>query len=204
MPAEASERLTLEKTVTLRDDTKVIIRDMRPEDIQMSFEFFAALPPEDRKYLRADVTRWEVVERRIEHIESGRALRLVVLSGDEIVADGALELTGHGWGENIAEMRLIVARRFQRLGLGSLVARELYFQAAEQKVDRIVVRMMRPQVGAHRIMKRLGFQDEFLIPEHVRDQDGVWQDLIIMRCNLEDLWSEMEGVFAEGDWRRHR
>jgi RimJ/RimL family protein N-acetyltransferase len=71
-------------------------------------------------------------------------------------------------------------------------------------VDRVVARMMRPQVGAQRIMKRLGFHDEFLIPEHVRDQDGNWQDMIIMRCNLEDLWKEMEGVFEGSDIRWHR
>ena len=72
------------------------------------------------------------------------------------------------------------------------------------KVDRIVARMMRPQAGAQRIMKRLGFHDEFLIPEHVRDQDGIWQDMIIMRCNLDDLWREMEGVFEDSDIQWHR
>jgi hypothetical protein len=25
-----------------------------------------------------------------------------------------------------------------------------------------------------------------------------------MRCNLEDLWQEIEGAFAETDWQRHR
>jgi hypothetical protein len=67
-----------------------------------------------------------------------------------------------------------------------------------------MARLMRPQTGAHRIMKRLGFSEEFLIAEHVRDQDGMWQDLIIMRCPLEDLWQEMESNFESSDWRRHR
>jgi RimJ/RimL family protein N-acetyltransferase len=194
----------VDKSVTLKDGRSLVIRDMRPEDTQRSFEFFAALRDIDRKYLRADVRRWEVVERRTRELDTGRALRLVAVDDDEIVADGALELAGHGWGENIAEIRLIVAHPYQRLGLGALMARELYFLAAERKVDRIVARMMRPQVGAQRIMKRLGFHDEFLIPEHVRDQDGNWQDLIIMRCNLEDLWGEMEGMFEESDIRWHR
>jgi RimJ/RimL family protein N-acetyltransferase len=74
----------------------------------------------------------------------------------------------------------------------------------QHKLDRIVVRVMRPQSRAHRIMKRLGFREEFLIPEHVRDQDGAWQDLIIMRCNLEDLWNEMESLVEASDWRWHR
>jgi RimJ/RimL family protein N-acetyltransferase len=194
----------MEKNVTLKDGTEVTIRDMRADDVQRSFDFFAALPEEDRRYLRVDVARWEFVERRSKEIDPTRVRRLVVLDGDQIVADGSLELAGHGWGDNIAEIRLIVARSFQRRGLGLVLARELYFIATEAKVDRIVARMMGPQVGAQRIMKRLGFHDEFLIPEHVRDQEGNWQDLIIMRCNLEDLWKEMEGVFEDSDIRWHR
>ena len=192
------------KTVALRDGREVVVRDMQPDDSERSFEFFAALPEDDRRYLRVDVTRREIVEMRTRDLDTGRVVRLVAVDGDEIVADGALELAGHGWGNNIAEIRIIVARSHQRLGLGTLLARELYFIAAERKVDRIVVRMMRPQRGARQIFKRLGFKDEFLIPEHVRDQDGRWQDLIIMRCNLEDLWAEMESLLEGSDVQWHR
>ncbi len=194
----------IHKTVTLADQRAVLIRTMRPDDVERSHTFFLQLPEQDRKYLRVDVTRPELVQRRIHDMLDGRVVRLVALDGDEIVADGGLELQGHGWGENIAEIRLIVARPYQRIGLGALMARELYFLAAERRVDRIVARMMRPQEGAHRIFRRLGFKDEFLIPEHVRDQDGNWQDLIIMRCTLEDLWREMEEMFEQTDWQRYR
>ncbi len=194
----------IEKTVTLKDGSQVVIRGMVPGDAQRSFEFFAGLPADDRRYLRVDVTRWEMVDRRTRELDSGRVVRLVADDGEKIVADGTLELEGHGWGNNVAELRVIVARPYQRLGLGTIVARELYFLAAERKVDRIVVRMMRPQAGAHRIFKRLGFADEFLIPEHVRDQDGNWQDLIIMRCNLEDMWREMERLLEGSDIQWHR
>lgn len=194
----------MEKLVTLKNGGKVTIRDLRENDADAVFGFFARLPAEDRKYLRVDVTKYEMLSHRYRDVVDHRVCRLVAEAEEEIVADGALELKGHGWGEHIGEMRLIVARPFQRLGLGSLLAKELYFLAAEEKIDRIVVRLMKPQVGAHRIMRRLGFQDEFCIPSQAQDQDGKWQDLIIMRCNLEVLWDEMEGVFAQSDWRSHR
>lgn len=194
----------VEKTVTLKDGAEVAIRNMRPSDVEMSFAFFGALPEEDRRYLRVDVTRREIVERRTTELDSGRVDRLVAVVGDEIVADGSLELQGHGWGDAIGELRLIVARPYQHRGLGTLLARELYYLALQHKLDRIVVRVMRPQSRAHRIMKRLGFREEFLIPEHVRDLDGAWQDLIIMRCNLDELWREMESLVEASDWRWHR
>jgi RimJ/RimL family protein N-acetyltransferase len=194
----------IEKNLMLKDGRQVTVRHLHPSDVERSYEFFCSLPEEDRKYLRVDVTRRRMVERRTTEIDRSRAERLVVVHDDEIVADGALELEGHGWGDNVAEIRLIVARNWQRYGLGTLLARELFHLASRSRVDRIIARLMRPQTGAHRILRRLGFSEEFLVPEHVRDQDGNWQDLIIMRCPLEDLWREMESEFETLDWRRHR
>lgn len=194
----------ISKTVSIRDGRTVTVRRMRPDDVQRSYEFFCALPEEDRKYLRVDVTRRDLVERRTLETDERRAVRVVAEHDGEIVADGTLELEGHGWGDNVAEVRLIVARRWQRLGMGTVMARELFHLASKYRVDRIVVRLMRPQAGAHRIFKRLGFHEEFLIPEHVRDRSGTWQDLIIMRCPLDELWRDLEDTLAEGDWQRHR
>jgi len=194
----------LEHTAILENGRVVTVRSIRPEDVNLSFSFFKALPPADRKYLRRDVTRYPVSRRRIDLVDRGRMELLVALAGGEIVADGALELADHGWGDNIAEIRLIIARPWQRLGLGTLMAKELFVLAAEHRVDRIVVRMMRPQQGARRIFRKLGFQDEFILPKHVRDRSGEWQDMVIMRCNLEDLWQEMEGMASERDWTLHR
>ena len=202
--ADHGARTDVIKTVTLRDGSAVTVRRMQPNDVQRSYEFFCALPAEDRKYLRVDVTRRDLVERRTLENDHQRVVRVVAEHDGEIAADGSLELEGHGWGENIAEVRLIVGRPWQRLGLGTVVARELFHLATQYRVDKIVARLMRPQAGAHRIFKRLGFHEEFLIPEHVRDQSGAWQDLIIMRCPLEKLWRDLEVELAESDWRRHR
>jgi len=193
----------MNKQVTLKDDQVVLIRDMKAADVDQSFDFFAGLPADDRKYLRRDVTRRDVIERRIEIMKGGRVRRLVALSDKEIVADGSLDLEGHGWGDDVAEIRLIVARPFQRLGLGRQLARELFLLAAQNRVERIMVRMLAPQESALCIFRKLGFHDEFLIPQHVRDREGNLQDMIVMRCNLEDLWHEMENLVEFSDFPRN-
>lgn len=203
-PAHAHRSDAIEKTVTLKDGKAVTIRRMCPDDVERSYAFFCALPPEDRVYLRTDVTRRDLVERRTTEHDRQRTERVVVVHGDEIVGDGTLEIQGHGWGDGVAEIRLLVARPWQRLGLGTVIARELFHLASRRQIDRIVARLMRPQLGAHRILRRLGFNEEFLIPEHVRDQDGAWQDLIIMRCSIEGLWRDIEYELTTGDFQRHR
>jgi L-amino acid N-acyltransferase YncA len=196
--------LDQEQRVRLKSGTEVLIRHMVPDDLERSITFFHELPEDDRAFLRVDVTRRDHVERRIREAETGRVRRLVALDGDRIVADGGLELFGHGWKEHAAELRLIVARDFQRQGLGMLMARELFGLAAHEKVEEIVVKMMRPQIAARRIFRKLGFREEFSLPRWVKDLRGVKQDLIVMQCDLNALWEELEEHFTGRDWQRTR
>ena len=101
-------------------------------------------------------------------------------------------------------MRLIVARPYRRKGLGMLMARELYSLAAHSKVEEIVAKMMRPQVAARSIFRRLGFREETVLPDYVKDRHGHRQDLILMRCDLKALWSELEDFIATRDFQRTR
>lgn len=194
----------MEKTVHLKDGTEVVIRPLTAEDLDRSSAFFQGLPAEDREYLRVDVTRPDVVERRIREVAGGKVKRLVAVVNEEIVADGALELGGHDWTCHVGELRLIVARDFQRKGLGMLMARELYALAASEKVEQVIVSMMRPQTAARNIFRKLGFREEITLRDHVKDRSGRTQDLIIMRCDLEALWRELETRFADSDWQRTR
>ncbi len=196
----------MRKEVKLKDGTRVVVRPMRDADLDRSLAFFEALPTEDRAYLRRDVSRRDVVEQRIRAMQTGWVKRMVAVVDDRIVADAALELELErgGWKEHIAELRLIVAREFQRRGLGRLMARELYSIAAEAKIEEIVVRMMRPQVAARSIFRKLGFHEETLLPDYVTDVTGRKQDLILMRCDLDALWRELEDFIVTGDFQRSR
>jgi ribosomal protein S18 acetylase RimI-like enzyme len=194
----------MEKIEALKDGKKVTIRELQIKDLDRLMKFYSGLPPEDRKYLRIDVTNREVVQQRIELTKEGNVIRLIALCDDEIVADGALELSGEEWRKHQGELRVIVARSFQHKGLGMIMVRELYFIAVEKNVGQIVVKMMRPQVAAQRIFRKLGFREELLIPDYVRDIAGKKQDLIIMTCDIKELWKELEHFYTDSDWQRCR
>ncbi len=194
----------MKKTLKLKDGTKVFIQPMRTGDVEASLAFFQALPAEDRKYLRRDVTQREVIKERIEAMQTGRVKRLVAVLNNEIIGDGSLEVEAFGWKSHISEIRLIVARPFQRQGLGRLLAHELFWLAAAEKVEQIVLKLMGPQVAARKIAERLGFTEDSTLSEYVKDQAGLKQDLIIMRCDLQALMREMENVMADSDFQRSR
>jgi L-amino acid N-acyltransferase YncA len=195
----------MEKVVRLKDDTEVLIRDLRDDDAEQSLAFFQALPPADRIYLRNDVTRRDVIEERIRKMRIGKILRLVAINDDDqIVADGSLESEGYSWKDHVAELRLIVAAAFQRKSLGMLLARELYLQAVSMRVEELVAKVMRPQKAALKVVERLGFKEQAVFPDYVKDIEGQKHDLIIMRCKLQHLLSELEDYFALSDWQRTR
>ncbi len=187
----------------LKDGTEVEIRTMTADDLERSYAFFQALPEEDRQYLRVDVTIKDVVRRRVHDVKGDAIRRLVAVVGGEIVADGSLEKEG-GWKAHSAELRLIVSRRCQGQGLGMLMARELYHLASSEQVEALVVKMMRPQKAARRIFEKLGFRRGAVLEDYVKDRRGQAQDLVVMHCNLSDLWAELEHHVSSTDWVRTR
>jgi L-amino acid N-acyltransferase YncA len=194
----------MNKIETLKDGKKVVIRTLAMRDLEKLMAFYRSLPLEDRKYLRVDVTDKTVVTERIRLADEGHVFRIVALANDKIVGDGALELSGEKWRKHQGEIRVIVSRSFRRKGLGLILMRELYFLAAAKNVEKVVAKMMRPQKSARAICLRLGFREEHLIPDYVKDLSGKSQDLIIMTCDLKDMWSELDAFYGDTDWQRCR
>jgi L-amino acid N-acyltransferase YncA len=192
----------MNKTETLKDGTAVVIRDLKPEDLETLMKFYAALPEEDRKYLKVDVTDRDVVRKRIALIEQGNVFRLVALAGGRVLADAMLEVSAEEWRRHQGELRVIVAPDFRHKGLGLVMMRELYFIAAGRNVEIMVAKFMRPQEGARRICRRLGFHEESILPDYVKDRSGEVQDLIVMTADMKEFWNDLESFYHGADWER--
>jgi RimJ/RimL family protein N-acetyltransferase len=203
-PTKDKDRTIMTKTERMKDGTDVTIQRIGPDDIDKLMEFYSGLPEEDRRYLKFDVTDRRAVAKRLRRVETGDDIRIAAFHGGVIVASGALELSGEAWSKHQAEIRVIIGRPFQKRGLGTIMIRELYFIAVQNQISTIVARMMRPQVGAQKVFRRLGFREESMLPDFVKDIQGDPQDLIVMTCDVKDLWKELDRTFSESDWQRCR
>ena len=76
--------------VTLGDDRMVNIRPLARQDKIPLARFFRSVPEEDRFYLKENVTAPEVVSQWIEQMDLERAIPLVAVADDRIVADATL------------------------------------------------------------------------------------------------------------------
>ena len=189
---------------TLKDGTKLFIRTLAFGDLEKLMNFYHSLPYEDRKYLRIDVTNKDMVKKRIKAVEEGSAFRIIAIHNDDIISIGSLELATDDWRRGQGELRVVVSKNFQRKGLGMIMIRELYMLAVQQKVDKVIAKMMRPQFAARKICRKLGFREELVLPDYVHDLDKHEQDLVIMTCDIKDLWKEIEFFYKDSDWRRCR
>jgi GNAT superfamily N-acetyltransferase len=169
-------------------------------DVERSLNFFLALPAEDRRYLRVDVTKRDVVERRIRHAVEGGIHRTFAIVDDKIVADGALEFSGETWRRHVGEIRVIVAREYQRRRLGALLIADLYKTAKRLGFEKVVAKMAAPQTGARKIFERLGFRVDSVLPDYIKDADGNIQSLVIMSHTLDDTWKELKDFYKVDNW----
>lgn len=197
-------RYCMNKIETLKGGTTVHVRDLSLDDIEQLHGFFKSLPVEDRRYLRIDVTQKGAVEWRLRTSSSGKDARVIALLDDEVVAYGALEISPEEWHRHQGELRVLVSRSHQRKGLGMIMMRELYLVAARRQIKEVIVKMMGPQMAAMSICKRLGFKQESLLHDYVMDQNGNLQDLVVMTCDMDALWRELESLYMGSDWQRCR
>lgn len=182
------------KEIVLKNGKTVTIRNLLKEDAPALAQFFRALPEDDRLYLRDDVTDPGFTERFLKRVESHASLPIVAVFDGKIVGQGNLYRESHGWMTHVAQIRLVVSRPFQRTGLGKQMAHELVRLAMQSGVDKIVALVMDKQAGAKKAFERLGFVQEALLKDHVRDVQGRKHDLLILSNDVSHLWDAMEAL----------
>jgi L-amino acid N-acyltransferase YncA len=194
----------MDEKIILFDGMKIVIRELKMQDLSNLLSFYRNLSEEDRRFLRVDVTKKDVVKRRLDRMLNGEIYRIIALKDKEIIADGALELSGEDWRKNQAELRVIVAKSFRRKGLGIFLMKELNDLAVEKDVKLLVIKMMKPQLAARKISQRLGFRKKMIIPRYVVDMHGQPHDLLIMTRNVKDLMKDLNHLYQKSDWQRCR
>jgi RimJ/RimL family protein N-acetyltransferase len=199
-PSEKTEA----KSMTLNDGTEVCVRPIQADDAEKFYWFLGGLTDEDRRYLRIDVTDRDFIIDRIQNPHPSIVVRLIAETDREIVGEALLEIPRDRWESEIGEIRLVIAPGYRRKGMGRRLAREIYFRAIERRLRKIVARMMRPQRGARRIFRRLGFSEEALLPDHVTDMQGQAQDLLVMSLDIEELKRDLKDHHELWDMRIRR
>lgn len=188
------------KKEKLEDGAEIIIRKFTQKDFKMLINFYSSIPRTDRLFLKTDVTDEETTKRwmkKMDYDKGGYALVAENPKEKRIVGVADLHLSQYHWMKDNGEIRILISGDFQRRGLGTLLAHEIFNIAVRLDLYKVEVWLMSLQIPAIHLFKRLGFKKEAVLKNHVIDLEGKRHDLVILTNNVDSIWQKMEDLFEK-------
>ncbi len=179
------------KQIALRDGTRLTFRPMSREDADRLWEFFNQIPPDDKVYLREDVSRKDVIERWAESLDYERILPILALDGDRVVGDTTLHRQKTGWKQRVGMLRIQIATDYRHRGLGTAMLREMRHLAEKSALRHIVAEVIEEQEGAIRAFEKLGFRRAVVYRNFVNDSKGRLHNLVVLVYSMARSDEEM-------------
>ena len=184
MPSDSKR--TYPWTTTLKD-RQITLRLMQPDDRDKLMRFAKSLPEDDLLFLAVDITRPEALDQWVHNIKAGLIKTVLAEANGKLVGHGTLSHNALQWTRHLGEIVLLVSPDVRGIGLGTLLANELFSIARELGLQKIVARMASEQRGALQVFERLGFRAEALLGDYVIDREGRTHDLIVMSYDVTGL-----------------
>jgi L-amino acid N-acyltransferase YncA len=177
------------------DGAQMTIRPMVPEDEAALLDFFRSIPPEDRFYLKEDVTDPKIIARWAQTLDYSRVLPLLAFLDGRIVGDGTLHHRRAGARQHIGEVRVVVAPAYRNRGVGRGLLHKLIDIAGDKGLKTLMFEVVADtEPAARHTAQVLGFVPVALLQAHVHDLGGASHDLLIMERRLLD-----PGLSADGE-----
>ncbi|MBN2620283.1 GNAT family N-acetyltransferase [candidate division WOR-3 bacterium] len=192
------------KEVKLKTGDTVILRPMVKEDEQRLLDFFKRLPEKDRLYLKHDVTDPAIMHGWVENINYEHVTPIIAEKGDQIIGDATLHLKTIQDPHSIGEIRIVTDKDFRRIGLGTRLAREIYFLALSRKMNRLVAEVVEDQEHVIEAFTQLGFRPDKVLKDKAVDLHGKKHNLVIMAADIDDLWTTIKEQLDEDTGRGSR
>jgi L-amino acid N-acyltransferase YncA len=173
-------------TTVLRDQS-VTLRPMQASDRDAVLAFAQGLPADDLLFLPLDITHPKVVDGWVRSLQTSRTVTIVAESAGRLIGMGTLVRSETSWARHLGNIRLLVAPDARGIGLGNLLATEIFAAAETAGLQKIVAQMAAEQRGAITVFERLGFKAEALLADYVMDRQGRTHDLIVMSYDVTGL-----------------
>jgi len=166
---------------------RLTLRLMTAEDREALLAFTRSLPADDLLFLSIDLTRPEAVDQWVRNVESGAILAVMVESDGRMLGRGSLAHYDLMWTRHLGEMELVLSPELRGMGVGNILAEEIFSIAQRLKLQKVVARMAFEQRGAIKVFEKLGFHAEALLTDYVIDREGRTHDLIVMSFDVNGL-----------------
>jgi RimJ/RimL family protein N-acetyltransferase len=179
------------REITLRDGARLVLRPMVREDGDRLWDFFRRIPPEDKMYIRQDVSRREVIEEWVNHLDYDHVLPIFALDGDRVVGDATLHRNKTGWKQRVGTIRIQIAEDFRHRGLGTAMIREMRHLGEKAALQYLEAEALEEQEAAIRAFEKMGFERVAFYRHYVNDRKGRLHNLVVLHYPMSRDDEEM-------------
>ncbi|MCG8414228.1 MAG: GNAT family N-acetyltransferase, partial [Pseudomonadales bacterium] len=165
----------------------VTLRSMTTEDGDAMLKFARGLPAHDILFMRRNITEQPGIDKWLNDIRDGRVHTVIAIVDGEIGGYATIHLTELDWTRHVAELRVSVLLDLREHGLGRTLIREGFKLAVTMGVEIITSRMTPDQKAARALFEELGFRNEAVLKDHMKDAKGEYHDLLVMAVNVDEF-----------------
>lgn len=178
------------KEVQLKDGTKILLRPMVAEDKDGLYEFFQAVPIDDARFLRDDVTSVLLIEKWAKNLDYGKTLPILAVKNGKIIGDATINRRRSGWKWHLGTVRIFVHKDYRNVGLGHVMINELVDIAYKLGIEKLLVEIPDVSSSAIHAFMQAGFYRAAQIANMVKDRDGMPVDVVVMIKDIKPAHDE--------------
>jgi L-amino acid N-acyltransferase YncA len=174
------------KHVRLKDGTELSMRPLRKEDEKTLHNYFLRLPSNEVARLKHNVTDPDIISKWIYDLNYDVVFPLVAIHNDSIVANGTLKFNMIGWRKHQGEIRATVDPEYRKKGLSTILIDHMIEIAKNMGIEQLTAELAPTLDEAYFLFEKLGFKEAAVLKNFIKDQDGKYDDLVIMVMNLKE------------------
>lgn len=181
------------KAIVTKDGTSILLRPVLKTDEAALQEMFAKIPIHEQWFLRENLTDPELLHHWLETLDYRRILPIVAVKeeGGEIIANLRLYRSTSGCARHVAHLRVMVIPEYRSQKVGSWMIIDAAKLAMDLGIEKLVAEFVAGLEDlAIKAALRLGFHEEAVLADYVKDPQGNFRDLIIMVKTLQGQWGD--------------
>ena len=177
----------LPKTETLSSGITIEMRTLRPEDNEQLWEFFKAIPEQDKLYLKEDLSDSAVAEEWCKNINFDEMLPIVSIHDGKIIGYATLRQYRRTWVRHIGIVRVAVHPGYRKKGIARTLLNKICDLGEYSGLEKLEAEFMDEQKNAIHLFEMFGFVKTAVLPQHVIDLKGKRHDFVIMVYDMRDV-----------------
>jgi GNAT superfamily N-acetyltransferase len=161
----------------LRNGARVLIRPFTGRDTEALWQFFQRLPKDVQRLAWDRIDEHAVVEAWGRNLDYAKALPLIALDGEKIVADATLHRRKGGPLRLVGRVKWLLDPAYRGQGLGLILVNYFISMAHENGLRHLSCMLFADvEADAVRTLEDLGFE-KHLFPGYGTDPDGNQHDM---------------------------